>query len=165
MKCDRNSRCNPSRNELTKTGLLGEKLVAQWLSADGWEILHRRWRCRWGEIDIIARSLATAARSSQLAFVEVKTRSRGNWDANGLLSVTLQKRTKLWRTAEVFLGTYPELADLPCRFDVALVRCDRLNCPGTRTSERECDEIRLGSSVYWSGFQLTLLDYIVDILN
>jgi len=35
-------------------GVLGEELVAQWLQSTGWVILHRRWRCRWGEIDIIA---------------------------------------------------------------------------------------------------------------
>jgi putative endonuclease len=35
-------------------GALGEDLVAKWLAESGWNILHRRWRCRLGEIDIIA---------------------------------------------------------------------------------------------------------------
>lgn len=67
-------------------GVLGEELVAQWLQSTNWVILHRRWRCRWGEIDIIARQPAqehTPHSSPMLAFVEVKTRSRGNWDAGG----------------------------------------------------------------------------------
>lgn len=36
-------------------GILGENFVADWLQAQGWTILHRRWRCRWGELDIIAQ--------------------------------------------------------------------------------------------------------------
>ena len=59
-------------------GVLGEELVAQWLQSTGWTILQRRWRCRWGEIDIIARlqQKANISRLSQhstpqLAFVEV----------------------------------------------------------------------------------------------
>ena len=36
-------------------GVLGEDIVAQWLQSGGWIILHRRWRCRWGEIDIVAK--------------------------------------------------------------------------------------------------------------
>lgn len=82
-------------------GLLGEKLVAIWLQAQGWTILHHRWRCRWGEIDLIAywdldkketsysslginphlvpsTSPVPNQESSLLAFVEVKTRSQGN---------------------------------------------------------------------------------------
>jgi len=39
-------------------GVLGEELVAQWLQSTGWVILHR-WRCRWGEIDIIASQQGT----------------------------------------------------------------------------------------------------------
>ncbi|MBD2614360.1 MAG: YraN family protein [Nostoc sp. ZfuVER08] len=37
-----------------KSGHFGEDLVAQWLQSTGWVILHRRFSCRWGEIDIIA---------------------------------------------------------------------------------------------------------------
>ena len=106
-------------------GVLGEELVAKWLQSTGWVILHRRWRCRWGEIDIIARQEPSNHHSPILVFVEVKTRSRGNWDAGGLLSVTQRKQAKLIQTARYFLGIYSNLADYTCRFDVALVCCQR----------------------------------------
>lgn len=115
-------------------GIAGEDLVAQWLQSKGWVILHRRWRYRQGEIDIIAEydgeagedkgkasSSPSSLSSSLLAFVEVKTRSQGNWDAGGRNAITKQKQTKLWHTALMFLAKYPEKADYPCRFDVAIV--------------------------------------------
>ena len=36
-------------------GVLGEDLFARWLQSSGWEILHRRWRCPWGELDLVAK--------------------------------------------------------------------------------------------------------------
>lgn len=119
----------PTQPTTPNLGLWGEDLVAQWLENQGLRLLQRRWHCRWGELDLVARYPAHPQTQPQLqdtvVFVEVKTRSRGNWDDNGLLSITHQKQAKLWKAAQVFLATYPELADLPCRFDVALVRCQR----------------------------------------
>lgn len=122
-----------------KTGELGERFVSEWLAARGWHILHRRWRCVWGEIDLIARSPS----EDVLAFIEVKTRSQGNWDAGGLLAVTPQKQTKLCRAAALFLTHYPELAILPCRFDVALVSSQK---PKSNISDRSLDSRTMEST-------------------
>lgn len=100
-------------------GVLGEDFIAQWLQSSGWKILHRRWRCSLGEIDLIANN------SDLLAFVEVKTRSKGSWDAGGLLAITPQKQSKIWKTAQSFLVTNQEFTDYTCRFDVALVYCEK----------------------------------------
>jgi putative endonuclease len=106
---------NQSPSNYPDIGTLGEDLVTNWLEQYGWKIRHRRWHCRWGEIDIIAESGAT------LAFIEVKTRSQGNWDAGGRDAITSRKQQKLWRTAQMYLAQYPEVADCDCRFDVAIV--------------------------------------------
>ncbi|MBE8999858.1 MULTISPECIES: YraN family protein [unclassified Nostoc] len=128
-------------------GHLGEDLVAQWLQSTGWIILHRRFSSRYGEIDIIAQhhgqtgeklhtqhslrakhpATANSTQHSLLAFVEVKTRSSGNWDAGGRSAITPQKQAKISRTAGIFLAQYPEKADYSCRFDVAIVYCQRIS--------------------------------------
>jgi putative endonuclease len=50
-------------------GRFGEQVAADRLTADGLTILDRNWRCRSGELDIVARDGAC------VVFVEVKTRS------------------------------------------------------------------------------------------
>jgi putative endonuclease len=166
-------------------GELGEQLVAEWLQAQNWVILHHRWHCRWGEIDLIARQVERTREdmeaqeeptktqgspskyssryltSSILAFVEVKTRSSGNWDDNGLLAITPQKQAKLGQTAQLFLAQHPDLANLPCRFDVALVRCQRLSGRSSRTRIHSSPSlIQLGQPLLRSGYRLILHDYL-----
>ena len=99
-------------------GELGERFVAQLLCNNGWVILHHRWHCRWGEIDIIAQAPEPV---NQLIFVEVKVRGARNWDQAGVLSITPQKQQKLVLAAQTFLSEEPGFEEHDCRFDVALV--------------------------------------------
>jgi putative endonuclease len=140
-----------TRKELSKDtiGRLGEQLVSQWLEEQGWLILFRRWYSRWGEIDIIARSQTVEL----LAFVEIKTRSQNNWDADGALSITTSKQTKLCQAAALFLGKYPDFSDYYCRFDVALVSCQKF-------SDRNNHNNYLSSSICEEEYQFILYNYI-----
>ncbi|MEA5532875.1 YraN family protein [Crocosphaera sp. XPORK-15E] len=138
---------------MTSIGQLGEEFVAQWLLAQGWQILQQRWRSPWGEIDLIAQHY----NPSLVAFVEVKTRQSRNWDHGGVFAITSQKQAKIRQTADYFLGEYPQFADVPCRFDVALVHYK----PCKKTSLiLENLTIKIGESIQWQSYQLTLLDYI-----
>ncbi|MCG6136089.1 MAG: YraN family protein [Nostoc sp. LLA-1] len=142
---------NPPPSHYGDIGQLGEDLVAQWLQSTGWMILHRRFSSRWGEIDIIAQHCEKHL--TQLAFVEVKTRSCGNWDAGGRNAITPQKQVKIWRTAAMFLAQYPENAEYPCRFDVAIVYYSTPYPESTLTLEPL-------ASLSADGYQFYLQEYI-----
>lgn len=141
-------------------GVLGEELVAQWLQQQGWAILHRRWRTRTlreksGELDIIAQQ------AHSLAFVEVKTRSRGNWDADGKLAIGAKKQQLICQAAELFLAEYPAYADISCRFDVALVHCHSLpRSPNYNNQESQSAPVKLGQAVRVGNYQFILQEYI-----
>lgn len=140
-------------------GTLAEELVAQWLIEQGWQIVQRRWYCRWGELDLVAhRGMAC------LAFVEVKARRCQNWDQGGLLAITPQKCSKLAQAAALFLADYPEFAALPCRFDVALVQYGAVRRSSSDASARSdgmpVPSVQLRQPVCVAGYQLTLYDYI-----
>lgn len=123
--------------ELSKTelGTLGETLVANWLVAQGWRQCDRQWHCRWGELDLVVAK-GPADRRGQLAFVEVKTRSQGNWDAYGLMAITRSKQAKLWKAAQLYLLKQPQWTEAACRFDVALVACRRGQKPGQKPGQK-----------------------------
>jgi putative endonuclease len=102
---------------MSTIGEQGEALVGTWLETKQAKVLHYRWRSRNAEIDLIAEK-----QDGTLLFIEVKTRSAGNWDTDGIMAVTARKQAKILQGAEMFVGLHPELADRACRFDVALVR-------------------------------------------
>jgi putative endonuclease len=144
-------------------GALAEALVAQWLIDQGWDILERRWHCRMGELDLVAYRRSTQPKAvlgsaiAHLIFVEVKARSSGNWDADGMLAVNGQKQAKLWRSARLFLASHPHLADLPCSFDVALVHCRRI---AGESGLEISSPVEMGKGVAIAGYTLTLQHYI-----
>lgn len=105
-----------SRTAAQLTGDQGETLVAHHLTGQGWQVVAQQWRCRWGELDVVAH------KGSTLAFVEVKTRSGGGQDPWGLGAMGSQKQGRLIRAAQAFLAQDPRWASWTCRFDVALVQ-------------------------------------------
>jgi putative endonuclease len=139
---------------MSNIGKLGEEFVVQWLKTQNYEILHQRWRCRWGEIDIIAQE----NESLELAFVEVKTRNLRNWDENGLLAINVNKQTKVLQTAAIFFSKYPHLADLPCHFDVGLVTYNSSNI--IMNKPQPTTVIKLNQPLWWKGYIFTLREYI-----
>ena len=99
-----------------KIGLEAEQFVADYLAANHWQILARRYCSRWGELDLVA------LQGDTLSFVEVKARRANNWDCDGLLSITPSKQRKLCLTATAFLRAWPSLDRCDGRFDVVLVK-------------------------------------------
>jgi putative endonuclease len=87
----------PSKRK--ETGAIGEKLAADFLKKRGYKILQRNFRCREGEIDIIAR------KGECLVFVEVRTKKNTAFGTPEE-SVTLSKREKLISLANVYLQAF-----------------------------------------------------------
>ena len=92
----------------TELGAWGENLAAAQLEKEGYRIRERNFRCRLGEIDIIAQ------KGDILAFVEVKLRkSSSHGEAREF--VTASKQQKLRMTASFFLAGRPWAQDLQPR--------------------------------------------------
>lgn len=93
-------------------GQWGERLVAEDLRRRGFSILAENYRCRFGEIDLIA------ADEQYLSFTEVKLR-RSRSFVPACCAVDWRKQQKLRTTAEHYLTGHP--TQLQPRFDVAEV--------------------------------------------
>ena len=96
-----------------RAGAAGEELACRFLRADGLEVLVRNFRCRSGEVDVIARDGDTTV------FVEVKQRrdvSRGF----GHEAVTPAKRRRIVRAARLYAAR-AGLSDSPLRFAVVSI--------------------------------------------
>lgn len=105
----------PDRRRI-RLGADGEDAAARWYAAAGYEILARNWRCRDGELDVVA------ARGPVLVFCEVKTR-RGDAFGGPAEAVTAAKQRRLRRLAGRWLAeARPPGTGWPdVRFDVACV--------------------------------------------
>lgn len=93
-------------------GKWGEALVAEDLRKRGWSILAAGYRCRMGEIDLIASD------GKFLTFTEVKLRKSAAY-GTAAEAVDVRKRERLRATAQLYLARHP--SELQPRFDVAEV--------------------------------------------
>ena len=101
-----------ARRGAERKGHWAETLAAWLLRAKGYRILDRRYRCRAGEIDLVAR------RGGHVAFVEVKVRDDL---AAAAESVTPRQQSRIARAAEQWLAKKAQNRDYDVSFDVVLV--------------------------------------------
>src|SRR5690349_15165768 len=104
-------------------GSLGEQLAVEHLQSAGLRVLARNWRCRYGELDVIAAE--DAARI--LIFVEVKTRTSDQFGGVAQ-AVTPEKVRRLRRLAGLWLAAQDEHW-AAVRIDVIGVRIGRQRTP------------------------------------
>ena len=93
-----------------RTGAEYEEKAAEYLEGLGWRILERNYRCRTGEIDLIAKE------GGYLVFVEVKYRATGA-KGSALEAVDRKKAAQVRRVAGIYLYEKRLPEDTPCRFD------------------------------------------------
>ena len=79
----------------------GEQAAADWLAADGHEIIVRNWRTRYCEIDIVSM------REDVLYFTEVKYRKNDDF-GDGLAAITAKKQRQMRFAAELFIAKHPQ---------------------------------------------------------
>jgi putative endonuclease len=119
----------------TLLGRWGEEQVGKYLRKQGYRLLASGYRCRMGEIDLIAQ------KRDVLAFVEVKLRKNADF-APALEQVTPAKQRRIRTTAAFYLAQNAALAELHCRFDVAEVYA----IEGAQTRK---PEIRYYENAFW----------------
>lgn len=98
------------------SGDRGETLAAGHLEKNGFKIVERNWRCKGGEIDIIALDGMT------LVFVEVKARGDSSL-GTPFEAVDFRKVARLEHAARLFIAS-KKLEDVCVRFDVVGVSLD-----------------------------------------
>ena len=102
-----------------KVASVGETIAALELERRGWTVHATNYRCKQGEIDIIAEAPTKGGKT--LVFVEVKTR-RGISHGSPIEAVTARKQARIVAVAQVYLAERrPNETDLRCRFDIAEV--------------------------------------------
>ncbi|MBL8514544.1 MAG: YraN family protein [Betaproteobacteria bacterium] len=102
-------------------GKRAEDIAERFLLREGLTILERNYRCRMGEVDLIANERGT------LVFVEVRLRTErvGNDFGGAAASITPAKQHRIIKAAQHYLSQRRELP--PCRFDAVLL--DSLDTP------------------------------------
>ncbi|MGW8956194.1 YraN family protein [Paenibacillus sp. NPDC055715] len=110
----RNDMRTGGKDQRKAKGALGEQAAASFLENLGYRIIERNWRCRSGEMDLIA------AQEDILVFIEVRSRSSFNYGTPAE-SITARKITQVRQTAAVYLHMNG-IGDIPIRFDMISVR-------------------------------------------
>jgi len=99
-----------------ETGMLGEKIACDFLGKNGYQIIETNYRCRDGEVDIIAKE------QDMLVFVEVRTKKSFLFGTPEE-SITQRKKEKLRAVAEDYRQYHDGLPP-EWRIDVVAIQMD-----------------------------------------
>ncbi len=91
-----------------------ESRAAAYLTENGYRVLERNYRCKKGEIDLIARE------KRYLVFLEVKYRSSSR-DGTAAQAVDIRKQNRIIGAAKWYLMEHHLPENQPCRFDVIAI--------------------------------------------
>jgi putative endonuclease len=98
-------------------GRLAEQLAVSQLTGKGYRVLARNWRCRYGEIDIVAEY------NGAIVFVEVRSRTSRRF-GTALEAIDWKKQQKV-RSIAAFYLNFIGNPDQPVRFDAIVVQWNR----------------------------------------
>ena len=115
MPCYLDSTSSMPPTPRQRQGRWAEQRALRLLEAQGWRLVSRNWRCRWGELDLVCE------KPGRLLLVEVKGRRPGHRDGAGSVSLRGQQRRRLGRAWLCWLVDHPERATWPVEFVAALV--------------------------------------------
>lgn len=106
----------PGTDRRMETGRSGEAVASRHLELQGYVILARNWRCKLGEVDIVA------GRGGMVIFVEVRTRRGTSRFGTPAESVDARKQARLRRIAQAYLLAHGWPDEAAVRFDVMDIR-------------------------------------------
>lgn len=117
---------NKSKREI---GLEAERLAGEHLVHSGYQIRNRNWRCRSGELDLVAEH------NGVLVIVEVRSRTQSGRFGTPEEAIHPRKQQQVRETAQVYLFRH-QLYEMRIRFDAVTVLFDREgNCARIRHIE------------------------------
>ncbi|QJC52299.1 YraN family protein [Paenibacillus albicereus] len=108
---------SPGSDRRRESGRIGEEAAAAWLERHGMRLLERNWRCRMGELDLIAEDGGT------LVIVEVRSARTGSRYGTAAEALHGRKQLKVRRVAGVYLQQRG-WNGRTIRFDAAAVTLD-----------------------------------------
>ena len=117
---------NDKKTAAVSIGALGEEAAVKALKKQGYRIIDRNYRTRFGEIDVIARD------GEYICFVEVRLRKNNDYGSPAE-SIDKRKRNRIITTAKIYAAS-ENIYDAPMRFDVVLINAEasagKLKNPG-----------------------------------
>lgn len=99
---------------ILSSGQWAEKLAETYLVSQGFQLIERNYRCKWGEIDLIMKH------QQAMVFIEVRYRAQQQFGGS-LASIDIHKQQRIVKATNYYLQTHPYTQQYACRFDVILL--------------------------------------------